>query len=459
LFKGAWKIGVAFAIYTEDSLSYCYYPIRRGTNDLLVRRISPEIFKQLPHDRTIHPFDNPIQADPVSFAREYVEQQIVELLHEKAFRFDDLILSRELLFSVADALSAQLGLRVVRGSIGQRLSLKTFAYGWMHYLPHWVNYAAQTIPEDILNNLRSVGSLHGYVDLGSLEFSLACTGKRPHDIRAGVRAQISEETPVSIPFSVDKQDLPLYQVSQVLDSLLGRDLKELERLYTSFDYSRLSGKAGLLSNYWTYDQCLENLRLFYRELPRIFEHVVQMNFGAHRHELHYFNDFDRRIMILSGNGSAGYHLSFCDLRSKDVEPANRIDLYAEQDGVELPGIDQRSAIFDGSHYEIVQAGSINPSFIFRPLPLLNEVSDELSRRIRELPLFARTERPPSAEIVMGPGGKPIVRAATQGRTNGSERASSDERTGTGSFDEGKLRPGPGPRKQRPPTKPRRTGRR
>lgn len=341
LFRGAWKIGVAFSIYAEDALSYCYYPIRRGVNDLMVRRISSETFEQLPHDRTIHPFENPIQLDPVGFGREYVEQQVVDLLNEKAFRFDDLILGRELLFSVADALSAQLGLRKVRGSIGQKLDLKKFAYGWTYYLPHWVNYAAQAIPVEILNNLRSLGSLHGYVDLGALEFSLACTDKKPHHIRASVHEQILSETPVSIPFSVGTRDLPLHRMKHVIELLLSSGQKELKRLYTPLDYGQLSGEGGPLSSCWTYDQCLENLRLFYREFPRVFEHIVERNFPFHRDELRYFDDFDRRVMILTGNGSVGYHLLSCDLRSKDADPANRIDLYAEQDGIKFPDVDPK----------------------------------------------------------------------------------------------------------------------
>src|SRR4029078_10880477 len=32
LFPGAWKIGFAFADYEDNSLAYCYYPVRKGKN-------------------------------------------------------------------------------------------------------------------------------------------------------------------------------------------------------------------------------------------------------------------------------------------------------------------------------------------------------------------------------------------------------------------------------------------
>jgi Domain of unknown function (DUF4365) len=104
LFGDAWKIGVAFLIYNKDSLALCYYPVRLGVNDLLIRRVQPEILNQTSQDTTTYPFENPIAFDPVGFAREYTQNQVIELIKNLAFRFDDLTLCREFFRSTSSTI-------------------------------------------------------------------------------------------------------------------------------------------------------------------------------------------------------------------------------------------------------------------------------------------------------------------------------------------------------------------
>lgn len=77
------------------SVSYCYYPIQRGRNDLLTRRISPQTFARLDFGSIPYPRENPILEDPIGAARELVREESTGLLKNLAFRFEDVVLCRE----------------------------------------------------------------------------------------------------------------------------------------------------------------------------------------------------------------------------------------------------------------------------------------------------------------------------------------------------------------------------
>src|SRR5262249_1917440 len=132
LFPGAWKVGFGFADYTSTSLAYCYYPVRKGSNDLLARRVTSEAFKEIDLTRVIHPHENPVLVDPSGFAREYVRDKAIDILDARAFKFEDEVLIRELLFAVADAIPEQLGIAPAQDS----LSVEDLRYGWQVYLPN-----------------------------------------------------------------------------------------------------------------------------------------------------------------------------------------------------------------------------------------------------------------------------------------------------------------------------------
>ena len=393
LFPGAWKIGFAFADYQDDSLAYCYYPVGKGKNDLLIRRVSPETFRNLNLGRDINFHENPIVSDPIGSAREYVQKQSIELLDDLAFRFDDIILGREMLFTVADKLNNQLGILPNL----RYLDLEKFKLAWDTYLPNWIHYARRSISKATMKNLLSVAGLSGFVDLGALEFAIhSMEGKKHSTVATAVREQIIKGRAVRVPFPIGVSDLPLGHVSSVTTNLMRGGATRLERLYTPFNFNR---RPGLISNWWTLRQFVKNLKLFYREIPRLFSHVVEKNFPGLQNELTYFNDFNRRIIVIDDrDGSKGFHYRFCDLHGGN---SNRIDIHSLSEGVALPGVRQRSVRIDGIQYEVRRTGGTKGLFMFHSLPLLNELKDELKDRIPRLSVLHRTRREPNSSLKPG----------------------------------------------------------
>jgi hypothetical protein len=330
--------------------------------------------------------------DPIGSAREFVQEQAVELVDDMAFRFDDAVLGREMLFAVTDKLSTPLGMKPYLN----HLSLEALRFSWSRYLPNWVNYVIRSTPKRRLKGLFSVSGLSGFVDLSALEFLVySIEGRSPSMVARAVREQIPKNRVVQIPFPIGLRNLPLLHVDRLATSLIEAGETRLERLYTPFNFNR---RAGLISNWWTRRQFISNLKMFYDELPRLFSHVVERNFPGLRNDLGYFDNFDRRIIVIDdGDGSKGFRFRFCDLRGGN---AKRIDVYSAGDGIALPGASQRSIKIDGVRYEVRRTGGANGLFMFHPLPLLNTIKEELKDRIPQLPVLCQAPRKP---LPLGPG--------------------------------------------------------
>jgi hypothetical protein len=182
--------------------------------------------------------------DPIGSAREFVQRQSVELLDDLAFRFEDIVLCREMLVTVADKLGTQLGISPFR----HHLNLEEFGFAWNTYLPNWVHYVRRSASRHKLKNLLRIAELSGFVDLGALEFlAYSIEGKKPSAVASAIREQIARGRAVRIPFPIGVRDLPLLHVDRVTTNLMRNGETHLERLYTPFNFNR---RPGLISNWW-----------------------------------------------------------------------------------------------------------------------------------------------------------------------------------------------------------------
>lgn len=384
IFPRAWKLGFAFAEYTPTSLAYCYYPVELGANDLLIRRVSRDAFINLESEIIHYPGSNPVLEDPQGLAREFVEDEALRMVGGMSFAFDDLVLCREYLFALIDKFSDQLGISQSVESV----RLKRLQSAWSDYFPAWMSYALGAMPEDKLRNILNVSLLHGFLDPGTLNFVLqALEGITRQEIVKSVREHAKAGPILQSPLPVGVRDLPLNHVDRLLASLVDRGANNLERLYTRFNYRR---RGQTIASWWTHAQLLENLRLFYRELPRLHDHVVDQTFPRLRDELEYYQGFDRELIFVTARAdSARPHIDFCNLRGG---PQKRTDVLTEADNIPFPDAEQDRTTLSGTTYDLCTIGGGNAMFMFHPLPLLTTIRDKLKGRIRRLHRLQRAPR-------------------------------------------------------------------
>jgi hypothetical protein len=404
LFPDTWKVGFGFADYTPTSLAYCYYPVRKGRNDLLARRVSSETFKELDLARVGHPHENPVLIDPSGFAREYVRDKSVDILDARAFSFDDDLLIRELLFAVADQIPEQLGIAPRQDS----LSVEELRFGWQIYLPHWVDYVLTSTPKEAFGKLFETIPWYGSVDLDSIWF---CAhnfgGLKAKTIDPRVRRQIKQGKQPTVPFPISVKDLPLRHVNRLLAILLAEGVKTIDRVYPRFDYGT-TRRSGYISDWWSHQTLVESLKHFYDVLPRLFDHVVQANFPGLAGRLKLFDKFNRRIVVVDDDERHGAGLQYHDLRGGTGQ---RIDVYSARDNPSVPAWGDKSFVLDGVDHEVRGHGSMFSMFMFHPLPLLTQIADEIKGRIKDVDTLLGTPssgRLPSSTASVKPDGSVVV---------------------------------------------------
>jgi hypothetical protein len=383
IFPGAWKLGLAYAHYSSTSLVYCYYPVRNGANDLLLRRVSPETFVQLQHELVDFPHSNPIEDDPKGLAREFVKDETLRLVDGMQFDFDDIVLCREQLFCLVDAMEEPLGISRNVSS----LRVKTLRNAWEHFLPAWLSYAMRTLPKRITENILSVSRFHEFIDPGSFAFALRMyVAKTRREIAMVVREQQPRRTtapPTSLPLGI--RGLPLVHIERLLELLSSRGVTTIDRLFTRFNYKR---PGRWVSDWWTPSELFHNTQLFYSELPRLYDHVVQKTFPALRDDLTYYNDFDRELIYVKpGTKNHGPWLNFCTLRGGNRK---RTDVMLGKSSVPSPSGSRIRVRINRTSYDVVSTGSSSAMFMFHPIPLLTSIRDELKRQISSLDILKRT---------------------------------------------------------------------
>jgi len=84
-YPNTWKLGIAYAEYKPDALSYFLYPIQSTVNDVAIKKLNPDTFKPLkpaPGGSTWHIQDNPIEKNPQAYAKTLVKKRIDTILRE-----------------------------------------------------------------------------------------------------------------------------------------------------------------------------------------------------------------------------------------------------------------------------------------------------------------------------------------------------------------------------------------
>lgn len=372
----AWKIGLAYYEYGDNVISYSLYPIPFNKNDVQIKEINKTLHEQLKNGFTKHYVENPIKLRPKEYATEFVESQVSKILENRLLNHKgNEFLAKEFIFAFIDRFSEQMGLDK-RNSY----SISEIEEALFYYLPVWVDEAIKFMVRVQRNRVkRYTDCLYRkpYFDPDMLIVQIMEDERKT--INQLVRERLGRKNSIpSIPIGNEKFPLGIFY--EFFSFLKSKGVKEIDRVYSPRDYSRLRRTGGWIWNFFSPAAVKRNLEIFFDNLPKVYDDMVSQNFPELVEELPLFGDASLTIVVFSVKDKCEsfqdspkiqyFHLS------SEKQDGLEIELYKEGE-TKVPNISHknlgRSVELNGKRYKLISMSTGILDFIYDDLPMFNFV--------------------------------------------------------------------------------------
>lgn len=390
IYPCAWKVGLAYYKYEDNSASFTLYPISLDKNDVQIKEIDAELREHLLSEGLEwrgYLRENPIKLRPKEYAVEIIESETLRILEERLLNYGvNAFLAREFIFAFVDRFSLQLGL-----SQKDRYSVDEIERAFFQYLPIWVDEAIRFMIRVQRNRVKTPEDcLFGkpYFDPNMLIVQIMSDERKQLDQVVRERIRRKDHGPKGLPLENNK--FPFRVFEECLSFLKKEGFRDIDRVHSPKDYSRLQKLRGwwnLLS-----PEAVEiNLRIFFDNLPKAYADLVSKNFPELAKDLPLFGEASRVIVIFN----VKEHYTDQDVPGikffylKGAKPENlKIEVYKEGDPRVLS--EGLSADFLGKDFEIkgekyrlISCSRGILDFIYDDLPMFNFIYKILDENLRE----------------------------------------------------------------------------
>lgn len=113
IYPGVWKFGVGYSLYEKDDLVSTSYPILYGKNILPILKFKDsDALSESLFTRMSYQHQNPIKDNPLKFAYEHVEQDVMKFLNAGLIIANTKIIAREYIFAFINEFYLMMGIEL-----------------------------------------------------------------------------------------------------------------------------------------------------------------------------------------------------------------------------------------------------------------------------------------------------------------------------------------------------------
>lgn len=387
-YPNVWKLGIAYAEYEPNTLSYVLYPIPSTVNDVAIKKLDPATFlplKTTAAGATWH-LGNPLEENPHAYAKGLIRKRVEYILKNQLLDHSGIVtLAREYLFAYVDNYSEQLGLNKK-----DSYTVSELEEAFVNYYPRWL-FAAKEALEAQRNNLArsrglaSVGPKMMFHDPSYIHFLDPTTRQ---EIQRQVAAQIAAKT-VLPAITVEDGKLSIMIFARMLDFVKQKGLKKVVRLYMPKDISFLqSVKSSLVWDVYSPTARLYNLKRFAARFESVYCKVVSNNFPQisrqlalvrPRHRLLFVYDSSKNPVASGSPPSATIYEIVAD-KTYPRKPATF--LLASDHNIDIKRIGSKATLsIDGEGYDLISTSCTSTDLWLSDTPLLAIVYEYLERSL------------------------------------------------------------------------------
>lgn len=384
-YPNSWKLGIAYAEYKPDALSYFLYPIQSTVNDVAIKKLNPSTFQPLTTTvggSTWYRQGNPIEENPHDHAKVLVRKSIDDILNYKLLDHSGVVtLAREYLFAYIDKYTEQLGL-----SKKDKYSVNELEEAFVNYYPRWL-FAAKKVLKAQMNYtprstvLDSNGSNIPLHDPGCIVFLDSATRQ---EIQRQVVSQIAAKTDIPV-LAISSGKLSAAIFARMLDFVKQKGLKRVVRLYKQKDFSLLHGaQSAFVWDVYSPAARLYNLKRATTRLQSVYSKIVSNNFPQISRHLALVEPGHRLLFVYDDTKNTGafgfppgatiYEIIADETQSR--KPATF--LLASERKIDIKYVDSEPMLgIDGKDYKLVMESWTDSDFWGSDTPLFDMVYEYL----------------------------------------------------------------------------------
>lgn len=367
-----WKIGIGISNYTDSTVSYAFYPIPYGYNDVLIKEYTPESIPELNKllSYSAHNQNNPIKENQKNYATKLIQKMVIGAIKNQPLLIKNTSISIEYIFSFIEAHRhlicldniESIELSQIEAILNVNLEL---------LIDNALKYNVNMAQDQVIN-------------LALIPYFLQNDFKAViNDTKKDVQNNV---TPQHVGYKISLIDTNPQILFQFLAYLKDNNITKIE-------HSQLLIKQKYFAPYDidTQENILSDLREFYELIPSLYDATVKEFFPKLYNRIRFFNDFDVLIVIV--DFSRTQYLSLPSLtyyKLKRLEHVTNIPpsvhVFHEDDGNNLFKNDTHfygTILFNNCNYEYMMSAQCQCDFIVESTPTISYIQKLLIKKLND----------------------------------------------------------------------------
>ncbi|HET7302712.1 MAG TPA: hypothetical protein VFI74_05275 [Candidatus Saccharimonadales bacterium] len=374
-YPSVWKIGMAYAHYSNSRLDYMLYGISKDKNDTQIKQLDEHLVDEM---REIglgfrgYGTSNPLAENPAHHARDVLSHDVMRLVERKLLNHTgNALLAREFIFAFIDKFHVQLGLPEK-----DLYKISEIEFGFYEYLPRWIEQAYGFMLRVERNNIRDRIQRKGYFD---------------PDVLGELRPEEQEEIHKSVLEGLKRGTGPVRMANTQLDlgvfeeffKYMRDNNQSIERVYAKPDYSRLKN-SSLIFNIYDRKTLRANLKIVFDNIQEVYATIIENNFPTLNNELAMLKPSNRAEVgfdLKDSYQNAGPSYTIYYLTPKSLDQSFRI--VSEKRLQHLKNQVWSKDTWSANGGEMIATEGDSLRFMFNSTPLLDLTYEFLTKRLNK----------------------------------------------------------------------------
>jgi hypothetical protein len=389
-YPNAWKLGIAYAKYSSDALSYFLYPIKSTVNDVAIKKLNPDTFKPLlpaPPSSTWH-IGNPLEQNPRDYAKGLIKKRIDTILKYKLLDHTGVVtLAREYLFAYIDKYTPQLGL-----SKKDSYTIKDLEEAFFNYHPRWLFTARKVLAAH--RNAADKGRTLDATASDTVPYDpnhFAFLGDPIlQEIQQQVASQMAAKTTAPV-LAVTGDKLSPAIFASMLNFVKQKGMKKVVRLYKPKDPAYLeSTKSNYSWDLYSPVARLYNTKRATTRLQATYNKIISNNFPEISRQLTFIEPGHRLIYVYDSAENVGGPkpppgAKAYEIVADKIHAQNRPTfLLADEHTIDTKVSNSKwLLIIDGEEHELVSISGTGVDIWLSDTPLFDMVYERLKKALDE----------------------------------------------------------------------------
>jgi hypothetical protein len=382
-----WKLGFAFSNYQENSVIFAIYPIEYNKNDLLIKQFEEINFSNFDKSflRGIHSSsENLVKSKPFEYVYSLIHEQIKSIFRNKLISFTNTFIANEFIIGFVDRYHKYLGLNKNKN----KYLFTDIEKGINVFLPLLYQESNNIIPKYKEKGITEIEIPTDIVNSTPVKYFRS--EKKFNELSSKIKELIKTGIKPEIKLLLYDSSYNIEYLMKLFEMLKIRGYDSASRVFPvelSINKSCYSYKEKYNSKI-----ALEKLKIFYKNLPVLFDQIMDSFFSKQKSEIIFFDGFNRMIVVLDIKEKKG-RIEKAVIRTfylRNLKNSNekKVEVYLKgKDKIPLPkGIleytseDEDYFKIKNTEYDLISYSSDFSDFPFMELAMQNYLYELLERK-------------------------------------------------------------------------------